>query len=203
MLYQSSTRGYTMQSVMRSAVIVLGCCTIVRAERAPQMTPDLYSVVEECLVEGKEIAGAPDALKRIDGFNNKYNRSADCGVPEANSMHLCRTLAGPQAAIERRPLWGALAIDSQQGNSWGWAIDYPTVQEAERRALAECGGNCYVVMRFSGQCAAFAADQSRGSTIFGWAKDSSSARAKNAALNACRQRGGKSCVVRVWGCTSR
>lgn len=110
---------------------------------------------------------------------------------------------GSGAANERTPLWGALAIDSNQGRAWGWAIDYPNVQAAQQRALAECGQNCRVVMTFSDQCAAYAADQTRGSTIYGWAKDNTNARAKNRALNACREHGGKSCALRVWGCTSR
>ena len=41
--------------------------------------------------------------------------------------------------------------------------------EAERRALGECGDQCRVVMRFSGECVAFAADQEPESTIYGWA----------------------------------
>ena len=105
--------------------------------------------------------------------------------------------------IANSTLWGALAIDSNQGSSWGWAINYPTAQQAEQRALAECGNNCHVVMRFSDQCGAFAADQEPGSTIYGWAKDNSSVAAQNRALSECRRRGGKSCRVRVWGCTQR
>ena len=35
-------------------------------------------------------------------------------------------------------LWGALAIDSNQGLSWGWAVDYETVQAATQSALARC-----------------------------------------------------------------
>ena len=100
--------------------------------------------------------------------------------------------------------WGALAIDSKQGSAWGWAIDYPTVQEAERRALSECGAECHVVMRFSGECAAFAADQEEDSTVHGWGKGyDSSAGAQNRALEECRRKGGASCIVRVWGCTQR
>ena len=105
--------------------------------------------------------------------------------------------------IANSTLWGALAIDSNQGPSWGWAINYPTVQQAEQRALAECGDNCHVVMRFSDQCGAFAADQEPGSTIYGWGKDNSSVAAQNRALSECRRRGGTSCRVRVWGCTRR
>ncbi len=47
---------------------------------------------------------------------------------------------GAQASPENRSLWGALAIDANQGQKWGWAIDFATVREAEQRALAECGG---------------------------------------------------------------
>ena len=42
-------------------------------------------------------------------------------------------------------------------------ISLPPAQKRRlRRALAECGGQCRVVMRFSGECAAFAADQEPG-----------------------------------------
>lgn len=111
--------------------------------------------------------------------------------------------AETEKAPEPAP-WGALAIDSKQGSVWGWAIDYPTVQEAERRALSECGDECHVVMRFSGECAAFAADQEEGSTVHGWANGYDSiAGAQNRALEECRGKGGASCIVRVWGCTRR
>ena len=112
-------------------------------------------------------------------------------------------LSGSQANPETRSLWGALAIDANQGQKWGWAIDYATVQAAQQRALSECGGNCRVVMTFRNQCAAHATGQERGDTIYGWGKDSTGASARNRALNECRKRGGKSCIVRVWGCTRR
>ena len=103
-----------------------------------------------------------------------------------------------------RPLWGALAIDSNQGPAWGWSIDYPTPEAAERRALAECGGACRVVMRFSGECAAFAADQESGSTAHGWAHGfESGPGAQGRAMDECRRKGGVSCIVRSWGCTQR
>ena len=58
-------------------------------------------------------------------------------------------------------------------------------------------------MTFYNQCGAFAADQARGSTIYGWAKTNTAYGAQNMALDYRRQRGGTSCIVRVWGCTSR
>ena len=100
-------------------------------------------------------------------------------------------------------LSGALAIDSNQGPSWGWAVDYETVQAASQSALTRCGvQSCQVVMTFTNQCGAFAADQAPGSTVYGWAKGSSPFSTQNTALDYCRQRGGTSCIVRVWGCTS-
>ena len=108
----------------------------------------------------------------------------------------------PQPA--QRPLWGSLAIDSNQGSVWGWSIDYPTPEAADRRALSECGDPCRVVMRFSGECAAYAADQAAGSTAYGWANGfESGAGARGRALAECQQKGGTSCIVRSWGCTRR
>ena len=102
------------------------------------------------------------------------------------------------------PLHGALAIDSGQGRQWGWAIDYPSPSEAARRALAECGRNCSIAMRFGKGCAAFAADQGRGSTAHGWSNGyDTGADARTRALAECRGKGGESCIVPVWGCTRR
>ena len=117
--------------------------------------------------------------------------------------------AGGAAAAEspqpaQRPLWGSLAIDANQGSVWGWSIDYPTPEAADRRALSECGEQCRVVMRFSGECAAYAADQAAGSTAYGWANGfESGAGARGRALAECQQKGGTSCIVRSWGCTRR
>ena len=112
------------------------------------------------------------------------------------------TADSPQPA--QRPLWGSLAIDANQGSVWGWSIDYPTPEAADRRALSECGEQCRVVMRFSGECAAYAADQAAGSTAYGWANGfESGAGARGRALAECQQKGGTSCIVRSWGCTRR
>ena len=97
--------------------------------------------------------------------------------------------------------WGALAIDSRQGDQWGWAIDHTTLQAAEERALSECGRGCTVVMTFRNQCAAYAADTQAGSTAYGWARAQTGADARSTALSECGSRGGTSCTVRVWGCS--
>lgn len=97
---------------------------------------------------------------------------------------------------------GALALDSNQGDQYGWAVDYPTMSEAEEEALGECGNNCRVVLRFATGCAAYAADQQRASTIYGWATASDSHTAQNRAMTECMNRGGTSCMLRAWGCNS-
>jgi len=96
---------------------------------------------------------------------------------------------------------GALAIDSNQGSRYGYSYDYPTMREAERRALRECGPGCRVVLRFPTGCGAYAADQEPGSTAYGWGTASSSGAAQSRALSECRARG-RNCIIRVWGCNS-
>lgn len=98
---------------------------------------------------------------------------------------------------------GALAIDNNQGSQYGFAYDYPNISQAEQRALSECGGGCQVVLQFNSGCGAYASDQSRGSTAFGWGAESSGSAAQNRALSECKSRGGSSCVVRSWGCNSQ
>ena len=117
---------------------------------------------------------------------------------------LCTCMAhSPVGGEANKALWGAHALDANQGQRYGWAIEYATVREAEQRAISECGTKCRVVMTFRNQCASYAADQGRVSTIYGRAKDRTSATAQNGALNECGNRGGKSCIVRVWDCTRR
>ena len=100
---------------------------------------------------------------------------------------------------------GALAIDENQGQKWGWAIDYPTVAEAIARAKKECGEKCYVPLVFSSGCAAYAADQTKGSTAWGWGRSDKGETARSRALSECSKRGGAgaNCIVRSWGCHSK
>ena len=52
----------------------------------------------------------------------------------------------------------ALALDRGNGFYFGWAADYSTLAEAEKKAIEECnkkGGRCTIVLSFSGPgCAA-------------------------------------------------
>lgn len=87
----------------------------------------------------------------------------------ASKLALAMTLSffGGQAMAA-----GALAIDSNQGSQYGFAHGYPNTSQASQRALNECGGGCQVVETFNSGCGAYAADQSRGSTAYGWATGS-------------------------------
>jgi hypothetical protein len=99
-------------------------------------------------------------------------------------------------------LWGSLAIDSNQGRAYGLSYDYPNPQEADARALKECGTGCHVVKNFATGCGAYATDQARGGTASGWGIASSEKEAKDIALNYCRQYRGINCMIRVWSCNS-
>lgn len=98
--------------------------------------------------------------------------------------------------------WGSLAIDSNKGSAYGFSYNYPTAREADARALKECGYGCQVVKNFATGCGAYAADQSKNGTAYGWGTASTEKEAKNIALNYCRQYGGTNCIIRVWSCNS-
>ena len=138
--------------------------------------------------------GGADCLVRVwacgDGSGNGASGRGSAG-----------RLPGTDDQGERNDTAGALAIDSGQGEAWGWAAGHATVAEAEREALAECGEGCRIVVRFEEGCAAYAADQTPGSTVFGWASEADSGvEAADAALAECARRGGADCLVRVWAC---
>jgi hypothetical protein len=106
------------------------------------------------------------------------------------------------APATSKALWGSLAIDSNQGSSYGYSYNYATAEEADARALKECGSNCYIVKNFNGGCGAYAADQASGGTAWGWGTASSKEKAQELALKYCRDYGGTDCLVRVWSCNS-
>ena len=108
---------------------------------------------------------------------------------------LALSLSGGQAMAA-----GALAIDSNKGNQWGWSEGQASTSQAEQRALSECGGGCRVVLTYGSGCGAYAADQAGGSTASGWGTASSGGGAQSTAMSQCQSRGGRNCVVRAWSC---
>jgi len=95
---------------------------------------------------------------------------------------------------------GSLAIDTLQGKEYGFSFNHPTYGVADERAKRECGAECSIVKQFENQCAAYAADQTVGSTVYGWWQGPSSSVVQQRALAECRSQGGSSCIVRAWGC---
>jgi len=83
---------------------------------------------------------------------------------------------------------GALAIDSLQGEKYGFSFNHPNADQAEQRALRECGPDCRVVLRFSRECGAYAADQAKGSNAYGWGTGATSSAVQQRALAECRAR---------------
>lgn len=108
---------------------------------------------------------------------------------------LILALAGGQAMAA-----GSLAIDTLQGEKYGFSFNHPSMDQADQRAMRECGADCRVVLRFRAECAAYAADQAKGSNAYGWGTGATSGAVQQRALSECRAKGGSSCKVRAWGC---
>lgn len=98
---------------------------------------------------------------------------------------------------------GSLAIDTLQGEKYGFSFNHPNMDQADQRALRECGADCSVVLRFAGQCGAYAADLAKGSNAYGWGTGNTSSNTQARAMSECRARGGSSCKVRAWGCDAK
>jgi hypothetical protein len=95
---------------------------------------------------------------------------------------------------------GSLAIDTLQGEKYGFSFNHPSIDQADARAMRECGVDCSVVLRFRAECAAYSADQAKGSNAYGWATGATSSAVQARANSECRAKGGSSCKVRSWGC---
>lgn len=95
---------------------------------------------------------------------------------------------------------GSLAIDTLQGKEYGFSFNHSTFGLADERAKRECGSDCSVIENFESQCAAYAADQTTGSNVYGWSQGASGTIVQQRALSECRNHGGSACIVRAWGC---
>lgn len=94
---------------------------------------------------------------------------------------------------------GSLAIDENNGNRYGWAIDYEMQSEADARALRECAQGCRTVLRFVGGCGAYVVERGNG-TLYGWGTAPTRGAAETRAREEARIRGGRDLILRVWGC---
>lgn len=93
---------------------------------------------------------------------------------------------------------GALAIDG--GGAYGWAVAQADSRQAADAALNRCGIGCEIVLKFDTGCGAFAVDMSMRSSVRGWGAAATARDAKNRAMSECMLHGGRSCIIRVWGC---
>jgi hypothetical protein len=96
--------------------------------------------------------------------------------------------------------WGSLAVDGPQGQLSGTSTDETSEEGARAIAALSCGRNCHSVVVFRYTCAAYAADQTPGSTVIGWSFSTGQETASAQALSYCRQQGGARCQVRVAAC---
>jgi len=88
--------------------------------------------------------------------------------------------------------YGALAIDRGNGIYYGWAIDRPTLAEAEKKAIEDCnkkGGKCSVVLSFSGSgCAAYRYITGNVGMGYGWGLALTQEEADEKAKKECAER---------------
>jgi len=98
--------------------------------------------------------------------------------------------------------YASLAIDGINGDAYGWAINYETQAEANKRAISECqkkGGNCSTVLKFEGGCGVYVVDPNNPG-LYGWGVADTKQEAESIAKEEAKSRGGKNLVIRVWGC---
>jgi serine/threonine-protein kinase len=108
--------------------------------------------------------------------------------------------ADPGGGNGAEEYFGAIAY-SPATRAHGWAFDYASRAEAERRALAKCGRHardCFVPVWFRNACGALAI----GFEGYGSGWGASRKLAENYALQSCQRYSGGCWVVR-WVCTSK
>lgn len=108
--------------------------------------------------------------------------------------------AGDENEGGEKDRYGAIAY-SPSTRAHGWAYDYASRRDAERRALSRCGRHardCIVPVWFRNACGALAIGFDGYGT--GWGE--SRKQARTYALESCRRYSGGCSVVR-WVCTSK
>jgi WD40 repeat protein len=116
--------------------------------------------------------------------------------------------AEDQRRIDERIVYGALAIDRENGFYYGWSYDYATREEAEKRSVEECekkGGECSVVLTYLGAgCAAYRTIDGKVGTAFGWGVARTKEEADEIAKKECMKRSkGAFPANNVWSCNSQ
>jgi hypothetical protein len=112
------------------------------------------------------------------------------------AIGFCLAVAQPTSAMA--DYFGAIAFSTSDG-AVGYSYDFGSREEAEERALQECGAGCEVVLWFKNACGAIAAGAGHGYGT-GWA--GSRGEAEGIAMRYCRQNA-EGCEVLRWVCTTR
>ncbi|MFD1293523.1 DUF4189 domain-containing protein [Lutibacter holmesii] len=101
--------------------------------------------------------------------------------------------------------YGSLAIDAINGNQYGWAVNYNTQTQANKKAISECekngGNNCHTVLWFNGGCAVYVVDKDNPG-LYGYGYANTKQEAEKIARKEASLRGATNITVRVWGCNS-
>ena len=108
--------------------------------------------------------------------------------------------AEPEGGVGPEEYFGAIAY-SPSTRAHGWAYDYASRADAERRALAKCSRHahdCFVPVWFRNACGALAI----GFEGYGTGWGASRKLAETYALQSCQRYSGGCRVVR-WVCTSK
>lgn len=112
----------------------------------------------------------------------------------------CWMTGAAASAANAEDMFGAIAY-SQETDAHGWAADFATRGEAEKRALKECGthgSGCVVTTWFRNGCGALAVAPDRS-----WGADwgVSEDEAGRKAMARCRTQAAKGCFVARTVCT--
>ena len=119
-------------------------------------------------------------------------------IPHALTLAgFCLALALPSVAVADDS-YGAIAFSSESGAT-GYSYNFGSREEAEERALQECGAGCEVVQWFKNACAALAVGDNNGWGT-GWSGNREEA--ENIALNKCGEQT-RNCDIKVRACTAR
>lgn len=119
------------------------------------------------------------------------------GLLRAGCASALLVLGGGTGAAQE--YFGAIAY-SPSSRAHGWSYDYASRNDAERRALTQCGRHaedCIVPVWFRNACGALAV----GPDGYGSGWGSSRKSAEGQAVQSCRRYSGGCAVVR-WVCTS-
>lgn len=134
------------------------------------------------------------------------------GKAEGDCVQLCvPDLHGPNKTIPRAPvrvLYGAIAVETRTLIT-GYAKDYSSRADAERRAIAMCrraGGlasGCRIAVWGHNSCLALSTSQASngGANTWGYARSDDGWVSRRKATAACRKDGGANCRVAVTFCT--